>query len=546
MFRFLTISLLFAAFLTPFACAGDFPPVTLRDATPEELVGHDKVRSSDLGPTVDAANRLVPHRWRAEDDVVEGWDWSLPPDVKAVDRSGMIVHRNERRTFPAPKLINFSFSWKDVEPEEGRYDFSRVLAQLKNPPEGVDGYRVHFFTAVADDHDLRSGRHRRAAPEWLDRYDIPKVVMPQMEGRFQLTQYAIWHGEYHKRYLRVLKALGESGIPQIDTARIIYIGGISKSRGEEMHIPRETFQWCREHAGLTPELLERSLTGRLDAWARAFRGVEHKLAWVGAGGDIGGDPDFHGLGVRVLRHAYSIGMGQRCGFVENYLYQLQNPDLGQSVDPRGYLIVDESCPAIAKSLAFGDENEEYGPYWTGRFGPLQTHAYRHHESMLRTLQMRRNYLWISDDTIDMDPPLTTYVALSLGRTIADTPDAWCYLRESRVRGGAAGRPREKIVSINNFERWLVQRDVPGYRTVPVIRAAQHKLWMVPDGERFDHIARRTDLASGNGRIGFALDDRFFGDAAGATVKITYHDIGTGRWSLFYSDTQGEPRRKTID
>lgn len=78
--------------------------------------------------------------------------------------------------------------------------------------------------------------------------------------------------------------------------------------------------WCEQHVGLTPEALEKCLTERLDVWAKAFDGVEHKLAWVGAGSDGGGGKlDYSGMGARVLDYAYDLGMGQRCGFVENYL-----------------------------------------------------------------------------------------------------------------------------------------------------------------------------------------------------------------------------------
>ena len=35
-------------------------------------------------------------------------------------------------------------------------------------------------------------------------------------------------------------------------------------------------------------------------------------------------------------------------------------------------------------------------------------------------------------------------------------------------------------------------------------------------------------------------------AEGVSVWSAGHDIGTGRWSLCYRDTQGDPRRKTID
>jgi hypothetical protein len=157
--------------------------------------------------------------------------------------------------------------------------------------------------------------------------------------------------------------------------------------------------------------------------------------------------------------------------------------------------------------------------------------------------MRRNVLWMSPNSVDMDPALTAYVSLALGRSVTDSPDAFCHLRESVVRGNAAGK-KAKTMAIRNFERWLVQRDRDGWRTKPVIPAAQHEMmWMVPRGHKIDHIARRTDLASGNGRIGFALDDRFLsGGPHRVAIKITYHDRGRGRWTLVYARPNGAEGR----
>ena len=160
--------------------------------------------------------------------------------------------------------------------------------------------------------------------------------------------------------------------------------------------------------------------------------------------------------------------------------------------------------------------------------------------------MRRNYLWMSSSSVDMDPGLTAYVSLALGRRAKDSPDAFCYLRESTVRGSYAGK-QGKTTSIRNFERWLFQRDRDGYRTRPAAQAAQHEMmWMAPKGFKSDWIARRTDIASGNSRIGFALDDSFFsGGPHSVAIKVTYHDVGHGRWSLVYGRPGGLQGRRSI-
>ena len=522
--------------------AAERPPIDLNPATPEQVLNHHLVRSAGLGPATRRAGRVELMPWRTRDDVVEGWDWSLPPGIEPVANSGLIFPRREKRLFPGNRLSDVAVFWRDVEREEGRFDFEPVRKKLQSLPAGTVGVRFHFYATVS--HRLSKGRRTTVAPEWLAKCGIPVIDMTSVEGRFRLFNYPIWDERYHRRYLRVIEALGKSGIPKMKALRIVYVGAISRSWGEEMYIPRNVADWCEKHTGLSPRSLEKCLRERLDAWARAFRGVERKLAWVGAGSGGVGKPEYRGVAARVIRHAYDLGMGQRCGFVENYLYHLHNPHLGQQVDDSGYLHVDENCPPIADGRAFGDENEEYGRYWTGRFGPLETHAYRYHESMLRVLQMRRNYVWMSPSSVDMDPALTAYVSLALGRRVEDSPDAFCYLRESTVRSGAAGK-KGRTFPIRNFERWLIQRDRDGYRTRPAVKAAQHEMmWMVPKGHKFDHIARRTDLAGGSGRIGLALDDRFLaGGPHRVAVKVTYHDIGRGRWSLGYARPGGAVARR---
>ncbi len=476
--------------------------------------------------------KLTP--WRASDDVIDGWDWSLPPGVKPVPYSGLVCSRREWRAFPGNKVAHLSATWRQVEPREGAYDFSFVKRQLQEPPEGFIGFEFHLYAATSG-----------VVPQWLlDRFKPPLIDMGDVEGRFRLRNVPIWDERIHARYLKLVAALGRSGIPQMKQMLVTYVHGISRSRGEEFWMPRNVADWCEQHTGLTPARLERVMKERLAAWAKAYQGVEYKLAWVGAGGGFGGKREYDGLGDRLIDYAYKLGMGQRCGFVEVYLYHFDNPYLGQHLDPDGYLTVDESCPPIAEGRAFGDENEEYSKVMQVRFGPYKTFPYRYHESMLRALQMRRNFLWISPASVDMNPPLTAYVSLELGRDVRNAPDAWCYLRESYVR--RRGR-RKEPQPVKNFERWLCQRDRPGCRTTPAHKMPQHpRMWMSPKGWKFDYTARRTDAASGNRRIGFAVDDRFlFGGPHRVAVKVTYHDDAKAVWRLAYRTPNGAAGRKVV-
>ena len=459
-----------------------------------------------------AAIELTP--WRTEDDVIDGWDWSLPPGVEAVPYSGVKYGDKANRRVPGNRYVSVRASWRECEPKEGEYDFEPLRERLEDLPQWAAGAELHVYASVWEttyfaDASLKEMKRTTpgTAPLWLvERYGVPiKPEKPKTNigTPFQVVNLDIWHPEYHSRYLTFVDAFGKSGIAQSPRILISYVHCRSASRGEESggRYDGRALQCMKE---------------RLAAWARAFKGVEHKLAWTGHSDDL-------------LDYAYRLGMGQRNGFVEMYMMHAHNPQLGQRIDEAGYLVTDESCPPIAENRAFGDENEEYSPRaHVPRFGPVETFPHRYRESMLRVLQMRRNFLWTGGNPW-VDLPLLAYVSLELGRNVRNAPDAWCYLRESYVR--YRGKPR----AAKNFERWLYQRDRDGCRALPAVRADIPKQQFPHHPKhKYDYTARRTDRASGSDRIGFALDDRFLsGGPHRVAIKITYHDVGRAAWALVY-------------
>ncbi len=477
-----------------------------------------RAAQAEGGGAVKNAIDLMP--WRAADDIIEGWDWSLPTGVKPVPYSGVKFWDKADRPFPGNRYVSIKSSWRECEPKEGDYDFEPLRKKIKSLSAWCAGAELHIYASVAETKYFTGSSLKEirkttpgTAPEWLvmehqipTRGEKPKT---NLATPFQVVNYDIWRLEYHSRYLKFVEAFGRSGIARMKEVLISYVHGKSASRGEEAG---------GRYEGTALERMKE----RLAAWAKAFKGVEHKLAWVGHKSDL-------------LDYAYDLGMGQRNGFVEMYLMHCENPHLGQSIDEDGYLIVDETCPPIRHGRAFGDENEEYNKRThVPRFGPIETWAHRYRESMLRALQMRRNFIWAEGNPW-VDTQLLSYVGLELGRNTSNTPDVWCYLRQSYVRSRGKAKP------VKNFERWLFQRDRGGYRTLPAVKVT------IPDQLRchhpkhkYDYIARRTDMASGNSAIGFAVDDRFLSRGPyKVAIKVTYHDIGKGKWSMVYLTPNGE-------
>ena len=484
--------------------------------------------------SADKGNRIPVETtpWRTDYDIIDGWDWSLPPDLKTISYSGTTmpwpVVNNMRYDLPGNEIARVSSSWREMEAEEGNYNFEPLRQKILQTAKEYDGIELRILASVWEIKNFPGPKYtyppnwleqqkksNESAPLWLEKYNIPKIPgRPRfnLTTPFQIINLDIFHDDYHSRYLKFVKAFGESGIPQMKEVMYSYLHFASGSRGEEgMEIPLDDSELQR-------------LNERVKAWADAFKGVEYKLEIVSSRG-----PE--------VDYAFSVGTGQRNGFVDMVMQDANNPKLGQIVDINGYLTVDESVPPIKENRAFGDENEEYGRGMIPRFGPWESFAHRYRESMLRALEMRRNFLMI--ESTMMNPPLTAYVSLELGRNVENTPDVWCYLRESVI--GGKGKP----VTVKNFERWLYQRDSEGYKTIATGKVLlSDSMQFYHKDHKYDLTARSTDRASGNNAIGFAIDDRFLsGGPHKVAVKITYHDQGRSRWALIYN--HGQAQREVI-
>jgi len=245
-------------------------------------------------------------------------------------------------------------------------------------------------------------------------------------------------------------------------------------------------------------------------------------------------------------YGFKKGFGTRRGFVEMYLYRIPNIDMGQYVDHKGYLCVDENAPIIRYKCFHGEVNEEYESAWATssrnfRFGnSTVSFPYRYFTSTLRALQMRCTYIHTTGHLV---PQMLPFLSLELGRTVEDAPDVWTYLRTSYLRASNyenndyLNRPittteKAEGIETRNFERWLYQRDAPGYETLPAVKIQQAiKMWMVQEDKYYDYIAR-----SGK-KIGFDIDDRWIAVNDSLALKVTYFDNHAGEMNLVYNSSQ---------
>ncbi len=470
--------------------------------------------------------------------VTLGEDYQLPAWAEPDDYSGYVASRDLPRPEGSLKVENCWLSWADLEPEQGVYNWQMVENRLAAAEAGGYQLNLHLqsITLGGGDPDLGIVVGPKV-PGWVvDEFALAEDEIINLGWEFDLLIIPGWRQDIREAFQNLILAFGERGYPQSPQIASAYIHGLSPSRGEEFWMTQPALTILEHEHGFSPQILEEWITSRLDAYAQAFAGQTHKLVWVGKQGSWRylNSGEYAETALNLVQHAWDLGAGNRSSAIEYYNEWLEEPALGQEIDSDGYLLVDESIAPLNSVRYFGDENEEYGPNWVWRFGSQEGEPLRYRFSLLRALQMRMRFLWTSEAAEAINPGLSTYTAMSLGKTPEDSPDAWAYLRESPIN--SADTPSHVV---RNLERWLMQRDLPGGMTVPAQRTYREfnagSNYQGNADSWYDDIARRTDLASGNTDIFFALDDRFHVDGT-VQIKVEILDDSPAEWHLEYLDS----------
>jgi hypothetical protein len=461
--------------------------------------------------------------------VAPDWDWSLPPHVKPVPYSGFVTW-SAKRFHEWITVCGVHTSWRELNPAPGQYRWDLLEGRIA--ANRADGMRTGLHLM---------GVERNGIPDWvIERFHPPVIDVPTLSDNqpWRLQIVPPWHPQVEKAFLEFLTAFSQTGIARREEVVYAYIHGISASRGEELFLRPVDVVLLERDTGLTAEKFGQWLRRRTDAMLTAFRGAEHKLAWM-SGGPVGPDDAYRQATADLWQYALNHGTGIRGGGIDFQHHLFESPAWASRVNEDGYCVVDDETATIRERRFRGDENEEYGKYWEWRFGPADQYDYRHRISSLRGLQMRQNFQMVSPETLKLNPELNRYVMLTQGYRREDSPDAWAYLRECQIRG--PGRPK----TVKNIERWLLQRDVPGSRSVAAERVDRFPLGTDPKDQHFDMDARRTDRAAGQDGLGFQLHRVFWSKPAAAEIKVTYMDRAPTRWHLAYMAGPGQTLRTSV-
>ncbi len=459
-----------------------------------------------LSASAGDTDRTYTGGWRGSDDVVTGWDWSLPSGIKPTAGSGIFnLNSKVPAGFPGNHLNQVNAKWKDLEPADGKYDFSSIFAAMNDP--NYDGVMLNIrgmVVSIVDANGNPALSTEITAPAWLYP-SVPKVTEGLRNG-YRITNMQIYDPTVKAKLLRLIKAIGNAGIPGNPKLVAQIIHGVSSSRGEEC---------CATQNNAAA--VEATMQEVIAAWTAAYGTYSKKLAWLTEESNLFNSAVTKG------------GTGMRGGIIENWMRGQYTPGeankTGQIYE-NGYLIVDESFPPIAQGRAWMDENEEYT---TKIFTSPERLQQNYRMSTLRTLQMRRSIVWTEKDSV-VNPPLLNWMSLELGKNASTAPDAWVTLMSTWTRSGGDKE-------VKNLERWLYQRDINGVSTKSTLR--QDHSFNASGNDQLESSKWYVDLARSGNAIGIAVDDRFLnGGPNEVAIKVTFFDSDTAQWTLDYSRPDG--------
>ena len=324
-----------------------------------------------------------------------------------------------------------------------------------------------------------------------------------------------------ERYRRLIARLSRA-LKDMDVLTGVLVHGVSNTLGEE---------WGGKQAS-NPVVQDNFVNILLPEWSRGFGANNHKLAFLRA--DMGKERDF-----RFFETTIESGMGFRPGGqIEQWLFNQYNRGgehifqhtTAQTLDDDGYLHVDEAHPAIAGKRHWAEQNEAYRNNFPSY--DTKTWPFHHRMASFRALQMRFNILWEVRGS-PYNKPLVAWMGTQLGHRYDTANSAWVLLHQTPVRAATTNSNGWRDRRVNNFERWLYQREEHG-PTRPTLRY-DHKSTVVSAVK--DDSLRYTDQGRMGPSIGFALDPLFMsGNSNSVAIKVTYMDSASGAWTLRYTDS----------
>lgn len=441
---------------------------------------------------------------------------------------------------PGPELKVY-LRWKDVNPADGVYDWSALEKALATATRPI--YMRFEHSHVEHVPQWIATKYPELAAQLLHSDPYKDNFGQSLSGSF----YRPWHPGLESEFVELMQEFQRRRFANHPRFAFMYFPGLWEWGEYSVQFVDEMVA-----SGMTPQDYLDWNQRMIDTYVAAFGpGNAHKLMYTQL--DYlpltGGRADWtSAIGRKPFAYAVSKGVSVRFGLFEKYDFLTGDmPEYGVHpvVDWNGTrrFGIDESTPLMraGRQRWIATENEEWGN------SNIPVSSYHQLKmTALRTLSLRANLVFTNQRVWQGAPALHEYLRRSIGKSVAESADAWAVLRDGRDQYqewskypslGYRGQWRTR-----NWERWLYQKDVqPGGMTFPAYRSDSP----VPfNNDAYEAI--RTDAASGNRYIYFDVDDRFIsGNASDYYVKVTYLDDAVFKWNIHYMGTAGTLRGTSL-
>jgi Secretion system C-terminal sorting domain len=470
-------------------------------------------------------------------------DWSLPSYVAKNYNSGLYY------AYTVPDAYSLLVRWKDLNPAENVYDWSII--------DNAVALNVPFFIRIWSSDTMH-------CPQWV-KAKHPTIPILHNEGGTGTSSYydlfgtspsnffAPWDSAFSSEFKIFLLAFKAKNYLANPNVKFMYAPGFW--RYNEFNLG-EAVQAIETSGLITIPNFIIWYQSHLDDYVDASNGYPYKMMYTGYGKIE--NPANYGPYLNwflatndttngnnlLTSYAVSIGMSVREGAQEYFnsssdMYAWGAPSITEN--NINYQTVLDSHPLHSDILRnIGTENEVF---CEGALGTGLCNYYHIKMSTLKAMQLRVNWLNVTDTMITYNPNLFQYFRLTANKSAETSPDAWVCLRQT-YDPLFSNIPPTPVLNSNqwihrvtlpyrNWEKWLTQREVlTNGNTVPVYQLNTSNTFDYYNFKAFE--ALRTDKDNGSNYMYFNLDSNYiFGGSNDIQLKITYLDNFSGNWWVEY-------------
>jgi len=492
----------------------------------------------------------------------QGFDWSLPSNTVTTEYSGLIAGEGNN-----PEVVNNRFiivRWNETNPSKDQYDFSKLDAHLKRIAPQQALIRLEVYSSCE-------------APKWA----LSKLRQTKYKSLI------FWDKTYQDLIRPFIQSFAKrfAANPQIIGVQLGLADGEfgeasdscndydnKQGWGEFWMSPAER-QEAETQFGFNPDVLTQATIANIDIYTNAFGAHKNKLAFTNIGtlftyGE-GSEPYNQNL-KNIAKYALDNGLGNRDGAVErwmSYTDKVYGNVFTSMPDGSCRLDVNEQYMRKFEGRYWGTENEFYGnkDYVIADMGPVKNHPYIFLISSLRALQMRRNFMSITDmreiNHVDYKThEFLKYLTLTVGKQFEDTPDAFVLMGERYIvpyrladqMDAACVNQQSDKVTVRSFGRWLTESpqntQVENQPAIKVSMPKSENNWYqgyyLPEGVDYEYFAREAKQFS------FDLNDKLSQlrcrNGCEVEVKATFKDTVKTRLQVQVAEGVSQPLQTVGD